>query len=126
MFKTEARVVPADYMFSKLRFISPEEMPLLDKQDERILCKNELTPVWVLGCMLYQAHFKNHPFQTHLLPKVSYHMIRKYPVTFGREVDEGLKECIIGMLEKDPLMRLGCEHYEDDILACSYFTSQHK
>ena len=69
---------PSDFTLNEMRYLSPEEL---------IGEKRELTtPLWVIGCMLYEAHFKKSAFQTHLNPKVMLELIKSYPVVFPRSM----------------------------------------
>lgn len=88
---------PEEFTLNELRYLSPEEL---------IGEKRELTtPLWVIGCMLYEAHFKRSAFQTHLNSKVTLELIKSYPVVFPRSMlfqfIPELNDCIQQLLEKD-------------------------
>ena len=72
-----------------------------------------MTPFWVIGCLMYEAHFKKGPWQTHLNPKCVREFIKKYPVAFPRSIavkyEPALYDCIMLLTEKDPSFRLGSE-----------------
>jgi hypothetical protein len=81
-----------------LRYISPEEL---------IDAKRDLTtPMWIIGCMMYEAHFRRSAFETHLNKKIIRSLIKQYPVVFPRSAmfkfDQSLNDCIHQLLEKDP------------------------
>lgn len=88
---------PQEFSIDVLRYISPEEL---------INEKRELTtPLWVIGCMMYEAHFKRSAFETHLNPKVILELIKSYPTYFPRSMMfkflPNLNDCIQQLLEKD-------------------------
>ncbi len=81
---------PSDFAIDVLRYFSPEEL-LHDKRELT-------TPLWCIGCMMYEANFKRSAFSTHLNPKVSADLIKNYPVIFPRSSmfknDPELFDCI--------------------------------
>lgn len=67
MFERKAKR-PSEFTLDALRYLSPEEL----KGDRRELT----TPLWVIGCMMYESHFKKSAFQTHVNPKVTIELIK--------------------------------------------------
>lgn len=78
IFDKSALKVPQDYNFEQIKYISPEEMQNNQEGTER----SEITALWQIGLMMYQAQFGKHPFATHLYAKCVWHMIRKFPIAF--------------------------------------------
>lgn len=79
-----------DASLDELRYMAPEEL---------LVQKRELsTPMWTIGCMLYEAHFKRSAFKTHLNQKVVVSLIKQYPVVFPRSAmfkfEPDLNDCI--------------------------------
>jgi hypothetical protein len=69
---------PTEFTLDKLRYISPEELT-----NER---RELTTPLWVIGCMMYEAHFKKSAFQTSLNSKVTLELIKSYPAIYPRSM----------------------------------------
>ena len=89
MFERTAKR-PSEITLDALRYYSPEEL---------IHEKRELTtPLWAIGCMMYEANYKRSAFSTHLNPKVVSELIKSYPVIFPRSSmfknDPDLFDCI--------------------------------
>ena len=104
----------------ELRYLSPEEL---------IKNKRELTtPLWVVGAMMYEAHFKRSPFETNLNNKVVIELIKRYPPIFPQSMMfkhlPELNDCISQLLEKDFSQRLGSESCEVEILNNDFFTDE--
>jgi serine/threonine protein kinase len=117
MFKRESERPQNDFSIDNLRYLSPEEI----KNQHRELT----TPSWIIGCMMYEAHFKKCAFQTHLNGKVMMELIKSYPVQFPRSMmikfDADLNDTLSELLEKDHTQRLGSEKCEAEILESYYF-----
>lgn len=96
MFERKAKR-PSEFTLEELRYLSPEEL----KNDRREMT----TPLWVLGCMMYEAHFKKSAFETSLNNKVTLALIKDYPPIFPRSMMfkyvPDLNDCILQLLEKD-------------------------
>lgn len=96
MFERKAKR-PTEFTLDEIRYLTPEEL----KNDRRELT----TPLWVIGCMMYEAHFKKSPFQTILNNKVTLELIKSYPPFFPRSMMfkylPELNDCIEQLLEKD-------------------------
>ena len=109
---------PSDFTIDVLRYYSPEEL-LTDKRELT-------TPLWTIGCMMYEANYKRSAFSTHLNPKVIADLIKGYPVIFPRssmfKYDADLFDCIQQLLEKEPSQRLGSESFEVEVLQHIYFS----
>ena len=89
MFERTAKR-PSEITIDVLRYYAPEEL---------IHDKRELTtPLWAIGCMMYEANYKRSAFSTHLNPKVVVDLIKSYPVIFPRSSmfnnDPDLFDCI--------------------------------
>ena len=89
MFERTAKR-PSEITIDVLRYYAPEELI----QDKRELT----TPLWAIGCMMYEANYKRSAFSTHLNPKVVVDLIKSYPVIFPRSSmfknDPDLFDCI--------------------------------
>ena len=119
MFERKAKR-PNLFTLEELRYFSPEEL-----KNERI----EITiPMWVIGCMMYEAHFKRSPFQTSLNNKVTLSLIKEYPPIYPRSMMvkhlPDLNDCVMQLLEKDHSQRLGSESFELEVLNHDFFTEE--
>lgn len=69
-------LAPPQPDFEHLRHAAPEELHF-DGPGRR-----ETTVSWRLGAMLFEAHYGQAPFATHLSPKIMAKLILKYPLHF--------------------------------------------
>lgn len=114
----ERKVEPlTDFDFDSLRYLSPEEI----LKERRELT----TPLWTIGCMLYEAHFKKSPFASHLPTKVSLEFIKSYPPVFPKSFSikyrPELNELVEALLDKDPKARMGSDNLEAEVLEDVFF-----
>lgn len=75
--------------------------------------------------MLFEAHFKQAPFATHLNAKVMAQLIQKFPVHFPRgmrfKFNQDLNDIVQELMCKEPAQRLGIHSHEEEILQHAYF-----
>lgn len=112
---------PVDnFELENIKYKSPEEL----FKDKRELT----TPFWVLGCMMYEAHFNTCAWKTHLNPQVSLELIKKFPPSYPKSMfikfRAELNDCIENLLEKDPSVRLGSDESEPEILEHAFFLDE--